>query len=351
MSVFRTVQNDLPESGAQKSSRSVNRFVAVLWIAAIGIALWVAAAYLLPQHLRVTRPWYGLAVAASFVARVLQFHLAIALAVIACIALFLHRRRPAAFGGMLSAILLIPTFESLLPKSPPPPAGPTVRVMTINLLGTNRNADAILHQIRTANPDVIALEEYSPWADELLQRELAEYPYRELDPEPDSTGIAVYSKLPMSGKLQSPHNIMGTRVLIRATLQLDGRDVAFYAIHPSSPHRYENILRNRLQTADLLDEIKHERLPVIVAGDFNATETTANLSAYESAGFASTQDLAGIGRGSTWPDVTFLKYLPRFRIDHILVGPEFTCTNSRVCGPTGSDHRPVVADVGFRNAG
>jgi endonuclease/exonuclease/phosphatase (EEP) superfamily protein YafD len=347
MSIDRSV---MEESASLKPLRSrFSRWTGILlWCGALAIGLWMAEAYLLPQRLRITRPLYGLLASASFVARVLRFDSGLALAAIALLAVLLRRRWLIGFSGILSVILLWPTFISLLPKSPPAAQGPTVRLMTMNMIATNRAGDCILYQIRKANPDVIAFQEYSNWADDLLQHELADYSYRLMEPKPDATGTALYSKIPFTGQIVHPHNILGTRIYIRAQLQIAGQDVALYAIHPSSPHRYTNILRNRLQTADMLDELKNEKLPVIIAGDFNATEVTANLEAYESAGLESAYDLAGVGRGSTWPEVTLLKYLPRFRIDHILIGPQFTCTSARVCGPTGSDHRPVIADVGFK---
>jgi endonuclease/exonuclease/phosphatase (EEP) superfamily protein YafD len=318
-----------------------------LWMACAAIILWSAFASLLPQNLRNVNPLYGVVVCASFVGRVLQFDFALAGFSIAFLASLLRRRLLSLVSTTVSIILIWPTLLSLFPKTSAPAPGHPIRVMTMNLLFNNHDDSAIVYQIRKADPDVIAMQEYSQWADETFPRELAEYRYRIVQPELDATGMAVYSRIPMSGQIQFPHNAMGTRTRIRAGLTIDGRQVVLYAIHPSSPHTYANIMRNRLQTADLLDAIRAQANSVIVAGDFNATETTVNLQSYDRLGFQSVQDLSGVGRGSTWPDVTLLKYLPRFRIDHILISRELTCGSSHVCGPTGSDHRPVVADIGF----
>jgi endonuclease/exonuclease/phosphatase (EEP) superfamily protein YafD len=335
-----------------KPARSrIARWIATaLWAMCLAILLWSAFAVLLPQNLRNIHRTYGVLVCASFIGRVLQFDFALAAMGIALAAILLRRRWLAVFSTAMGILLVSPTLASLIPSSSAQPEGKPIRVMTMNLLFTNHDDSAIVYQIRKADPDVIAMQEYSDWANETLPSELADYRYRIVEPALDATGMAVYSRIPMSGEIQLPQNAMGTRNRIRAELTVDGRPVVLYAIHPSSPHNYRNIMRNRLQTADLLDAIRAETNPVIVAGDFNATETTVNLESYKSIGLASAQDLAGVGRGTTWPDVTLLKYLPRFRIDHILVSHDLTCAGTHVCGPTGSDHRPVVADLVFRQA-
>jgi endonuclease/exonuclease/phosphatase (EEP) superfamily protein YafD len=278
---------------------------------------------------------------------VFLFDLALFACAIFLVALFARRRWLALASAAVSLILLSPSLALLFPKSASAPSGPTVRVMSINLEAGNHSGDAILHQIRQANPDIIALQEYTDWCDDLLQRQLSDYPYRVTVPSQDSTGDAIYSKIPLWGEVQLPHTALGTRMRLRAVFRIDGQEVVMYAIHPSSPHRYSNILRNRLQTADLIDDLRRETSPVIIAGDFNATDNTPNLQAYRNFGLVNTQDVAGIGRGSTWPDTRILRHFPGFRIDHILIDRRLTCTNTKVCGPTGSDHRPIIADIAY----
>src|SRR4051794_37761653 len=147
----------------------------LLWAMLILIAIWIAAAYLLPQDLHNTGAIYSVAACLSFVGRVLRFHLAIATGVSGLLALLLRSWRMTLCALPLSIILLWPTIASLLPKSPAPAAGPTLRIMSMNLMFSNRDASAILYQIHQAHPDVIAIQEYTQFADDLLQRELTDY--------------------------------------------------------------------------------------------------------------------------------------------------------------------------------
>jgi endonuclease/exonuclease/phosphatase (EEP) superfamily protein YafD len=43
-----------------------------------------------------------------------------------------------------------------------------------------------------------------------------------------------------------------------------------------------------------------------------------------------------------------LAWLPGIRIDHVYLSPELTATAARVGSFVGSDHRPVIAEVGLR---
>jgi endonuclease/exonuclease/phosphatase (EEP) superfamily protein YafD len=62
----------------------------------------------------------------------------------------------------------------------------------------------------------------------------------------------------------------------------------------------------------------------------------------------STHDLAGHRRGATFPATGRWSRLPGIRIDHVMLSRELTCSRSYVAGNSGSDHRPIVADVGWK---
>jgi len=64
-------------------------------------------------------------------------------------------------------------------------------------------------------------------------------------------------------------------------------------------------------------------------------------------GLRDAHDLAGFGRGATWPVRRWWRYVPGLRLDHIYVSDAFAVTESRTGVGRGSDHRPVSATLGW----
>ena len=154
----------------------------------------------------------------------------------------------------------------------------------------------------------------------------------------------LYSRLPFDGP--PTVDAHGHRRQIRAVIRVGGKPVALYVLHPLSPRTQRRILWNRLSTADLAEQVRREPLPVILAGDFNFTAETSNAAALTGLGFSDAFDLAGRGRGSTWPvRPRWTAWLPGVRIDHVYLSPALTCARYATGGYVGSDHLPIVADV------
>ena len=220
--------------------------------------------------------------------------------------------------------------------------------MSMNVKYTNRDAADIVAQVRRFDPDVLALEEFSPIPRRALDDALtADYPFRYLRPY-GGIGLGIYSKLPFEG---GPPQVSfaGVRRQLRAVVRVGDRQVAVYVLHPLSPRSVRRVLLNRLATADLANQITREPLPVVLAGDFNFTAETPNAAALTGLGLTDAFDLAGFGRGSTWPAKPRLAtYVPGVRIDHFYLSPSLTCVGYITGGYTGSDHYPVVADVAVR---
>ena len=76
-------------------------------------------------------------------------------------------------------------------------------------------------------------------------------------------------------------------------------------------------------------------------------EAAAQAAESQRVGLADAFDLGGWGRGSTWPVTSFFRYLPGVRLDHIYLGGGLTCSDCRTGVGEGSDHRPVIAKIGF----
>jgi endonuclease/exonuclease/phosphatase (EEP) superfamily protein YafD len=134
---------------------------------------------------------------------------------------------------------------------------------------------------------------------------------------------------------------------IRATVRAGGRDVTVYNIHLLPMRRLDYMTEHWREFEDLLGLLSRERGPTVVAGDFNFTETCPQQGALRRTGFRDAHDLAGSGRGATWPVNGILRGVPGIRLDHVYLGPGLTAASARTGVGQGSDHRPIIVDVAW----
>jgi len=320
----------------------------VLLIASYAALLF---AYLFPQNNRNASPAYTLFAWAAILTRTLQFHLGLLVLVVA--AALAYARRRYLFLSTLPLLLftLAPAALSYRPKQRPavPAGSPTLKVMTANLLMVNHDTAGIINEIQQFSPDVLLLQEYTDHWHRALQQSIGPaYPHITYVPQDDSFGTAIYSKLPFTTPPDKRLH-MGREPLpqMRTTIQFAGREVALYNIHLLPPRRLDYTIEHRQQLADLCDLLRGEQLPIILAGDFNFTETTPQAREVARLGLRDAHDLAGFGRSTTWPVNSFFRYLPALRFDHLYLSPGLTATTCETGIGQGSDHRPVLATVSF----
>lgn len=321
----------------------------VCWLVVGSAALLLALAYLLPQHLRATSTTYNLLAAGAFIVRTAQFHLGLLCCVALVAALSMRRWRLSTLSLVTAVAALLPTLLHLIPIHQPPANNPAVRVMAMNLLAGTRDTTPAVAAVRTADPDVLLVEELNPRHVAALDAAFGEdYPHRLLYPNPATHGLGIYSRRPV--RLIEPPvqtNANAWRVLTVALGLGGGREAVLYQVHFASPRKLDKIVANRRQVADLLDrmaaEAAGEGRPVIVAGDFNFGPASPNAAALRRAGLRASHDLAGGGPGGTWPAAAG-RWLA-VRIDEVYLSPQLTCPAADTGGRTRSDHRPVWADV------
>jgi endonuclease/exonuclease/phosphatase (EEP) superfamily protein YafD len=258
----------------------------------------------------------------------------------------LRRWRLAAVAVLGALVALVPTVSQFTAKTPAPAAGQIIRVMSVNVLWSNRNIDWLMQGLREGDADVIVMQEYTNAIEPLLRERLHDYPHVVTWPRDGSDGWAVYSRVPLARDVE-PVKLHWSSRHARFAIDLDGREVAVYAPHLTVPKSMEQVRQNRRETAHLIELLAAETRPVIIAGDFNFTDQSANAAAVRDAGYSAAHDLAGHGRGATWPAELLRRRVPGVRIDHIFLSDELTCTNAKVLHNCGSDHRPIIADVGF----
>lgn len=288
-------------------------------------------------------------------------------------ALGLLRRRWGLALAQVPAIVAFVAYYGILFIPQQTAVDPNARqlsVLTYNLHAEWAQYDPIVALIREADADVVALQELGSPAAKVFAEQLADvYPYQALHPQDADFiwGQGVLSRYPIIEDTYV-HTTFGQQ---RVVLDVDGRRVAMYNMHPPPPFSRTPagyIYDPQQRSADLtiaLDQASTETGPVILAGDFNMTDRTDDY-ARVAARFHDTFREVGWGLGFTLPDYShpqafaFAVRLPAWlklpwlpvplltRIDFVFHDESFDSVEAKVW-PTsgGSDHRPVLARLAF----
>ncbi len=310
-------------------------------------ALWVFA-YAWPPDWENTSTVYALIAWTAFMIRTFILHGGLLLAVLVALAAWKRRWRLVVAALPLLVMTLGPAVLASLPRSATSaPADCTV--MSVNLLMINRQTDPLIDEIAAVDPDVLLLQEYTDhWHAALQQRLGVAYPHIAYIPRDDSFGSAIYSRHAFVGKVQRYLPLgSGSEPQMRAVIQIGDAQIAVYNIHLLPPWGVAYILENRRQFADLHALLAAEELPLILAGDFNFTETGPNAAALAELGLRDAQSVAGRGRGATWPVHGLFRWVPGLRLDHIYARGDWRVLSCRCGYGAGSDHRPVIARLGL----
>jgi endonuclease/exonuclease/phosphatase (EEP) superfamily protein YafD len=280
------------------------------------------------------------------------------------VAALLTRRREIWIG--LAAILALGAFfygRLLLPKFPVhAPSGPTLTVMTSNVLGFNHQITPVVAAIQAADADVVALQELNPLVAEAIERDLAvEYPYQVLDPKFGVAGLGVLSRYPLN---PIDATLAGQWVGSPQVLDLSfgGRAITlinFHAIPPGNhtPAVLRRSVREREHQARELVAFAAARSgPVIALGDLNAADrstayavlTNSLADAWRTAGWGLGHTFPGAASaGSARPAIAGIP-VPMWlvRLDYVFHSDDWQ-TLAVWIGPWDgiSDHRPVAAKL------
>jgi endonuclease/exonuclease/phosphatase family metal-dependent hydrolase len=262
-------------------------------------------------------------------------------------------------------------------------------LMTYNAPVRGPNPDTLslvtVDLIREIQPDILALQEPMIWlqdgrrgqqkATAHLQAVIDSLEYWAPTPGRGNGATLsqpVIARFPLGAPSQhalpmdDPHT--GGSYLTRVPFTWEGRPAVLYNVHlyttgEVKPWQEEVIrldpriwlnylrqyraayLRRAEEARQLRSLIEHETLPLIVMGDFNSTMHHWELR-HIGEGLRDAFQEKGQGWGATY----HMRH-PFFRIDHILVSPEWRIISAHVPSTeTLSDHRPVVARLLWRDA-
>ncbi len=141
------------------------------------------------------------------------------------------------------------------------------------MLFSNKTPDEIADNIEKENADFVFLQELSYRNSQALKKTQAfkMYPYKQNVPIGETTGIATWSKYPLS-EMDTAHASPFSQ--LRSVADVNGHRLVLWNVHINSPVRGANGVSNWKRDLTLLQSrLKTENGDILVAGDFNSTWT------------------------------------------------------------------------------
>ena len=259
----------------------------------------------------------------------------------------LARRWTATVALLMPVIIALNAYLPLFTGTPPPPpAGPTLTVLTNNIQARDSDYAGTIDVILEADADIVAVQEYWQIARRTMEPALAEaYPYvaTHIGDSPVQ-GQALFSRYPI---LEDEYIVGSVPVRFghqRTRLDIDGTEIVIYNVHPVHP--LVTNLDTSLRTADVEDVLQRARAedaPTIIMGDFNLTPFTGDYARI-AADYTDAFRVVGRGLGYTFPAGGALP--PLARIDYVFYDDHWTAASARVWPRSGgSDHHPIYAEL------
>jgi endonuclease/exonuclease/phosphatase (EEP) superfamily protein YafD len=218
----------------------------------------------------------------------------------------------------------------------------TLRIFSANINATNPDRGRVLREIAKVNPDIIVLVEYRRWWTQDLRGSSVLKPYvygTNLNKAYDGE-VAIFSRIPISK--QQMLWIAGPRVNDVVDIPLGKTSLRLFALHSprpfyEPPHNYGEFWKQAIPL------ISQQPRPLIVIGDFNATQFSRVYQELTALSLRSAHDDRGRGYATTWPNGE--DPVPPVRIDQAMLSPEVECLSIAEGVGEGSDHKPLILDI------
>jgi endonuclease/exonuclease/phosphatase (EEP) superfamily protein YafD len=271
----------------------------------------------------------------------------VALASLVPLALALLTKR--IWPAVAAAVVTVAFAACVLPRwiSDPDagvPAGPTLRVMSVNMLYGQADPGHVVRLVRDGAVDVLAVQEYTEQGRTALRAAGLEetLPNAVTYPRDDAGGSAVYSRFPLAD--QGYRQLPGGFVQAHAAVRVPGAlEVYVESAHPCAPM---GSVSDACWLADLAQQpATTPGGPVnLLMGDFNATLDHEAFRRVVAKGYHDAADAAGAGLSASWPyDNRW--YFPGVTLDHVLADERVGVRKVVIHRVAGTDHRAVFAEL------
>ncbi|WP_189168913.1 endonuclease/exonuclease/phosphatase family protein [Pilimelia anulata] len=245
----------------------------------------------------------------------------------------------AAVAGLVLAGLVVP--RTIVHQGPPRPGSPLL-VVSANMLKGTASVDDLAALVRERGADVIAVQEYTAATEAAMSTRFAEFPHRVTNPEPSTTGSALYSRFPLreTGVRRNAGGFSQARAVLAAP---GSPPVAVESVHPRAPSALDAIDR---WTVDLRAQPRAtpDGPLRLLIGDFNATLDHRLLRDLLDTGYRDVGAVAGDGLAGTWGPYDGDR-IPPVTIDHVLADRRIGVRGYATRPLAGGDHRALWAHL------
>jgi endonuclease/exonuclease/phosphatase (EEP) superfamily protein YafD len=234
----------------------------------------------------------------------------------------------------------------LWPRRAPRPSGdeakPLLRLVSANLLFEALDFERTLQGLAALEADVLVLCEVTAEMRRHLRRLETTHPHALDTCAADSVyGILILSRFPLTQRSSGIGEDPAPRHLA-ADLGIGADTISLIAIHPTNPLRFSRAHRIPEEFDAVAALCRAAQGDLILAGDCNAAGWSSYLRALEA-----TAGLASDGKmRPSWP--VWLPPLVRLPLDHVWVRGRVALLQADLGRRFGSDHLPLVAELGWR---
>lgn len=260
------------------------------------------------------------------------------LAICVIVLLGLKAFRHAALAALFLTVPLIRVVPCYFPPVDQKSTTSAFRIVSFNVLVSNHRYEDAIRWVREIRPDIVYFTETTPKWSRALEDLKDTYPHV-ID---EGSGFAFYSKLPILSSGIVRCSDFGFP-LLKARIRAARGEFTFFGAHPLPPVKWQWARALNQMMQDMAREVGRETGPVILAGDLNSSRWGHMIKPLYQVGLKDSS--IGKAPGPTWMRMNPIFAIP---IDHILFrGPGVGCSSFAIGPDLGSDHRPLVAEIGW----
>jgi endonuclease/exonuclease/phosphatase (EEP) superfamily protein YafD len=279
--------------------------------------------------------WWVLDLFAGF-----RHQLAAGLLACALISVLAKWHKSAAVIGLLAIVnlvLIVPLF-----LGPSRPESRDLRILSFNVLGSNRRFGEVIDFIRESGADVVVLHEVTGRWEEAIADASHTFDDWNYEVTETRTGGNLFGSLVLTHAGARVESFGFGVTDPRAVEILLPEGVAVLGVHPLSPSNRFRAKQNDQQLQFATDWAAKQTGPAIVVGDFNATPWSYPFRRLMASTELSNSE-SGFGLDLSYP--ADRNPLFRIPIDHLLYSHDLAVVDRRLGPAMGSDHFPLTVDL------